>query len=61
MDERLGYLLAVLAVGSGCSAGQSPSPLGTAIYVPPVRLGGTGSVMFLPAATIESDEAVVRY
>ncbi len=40
-----------LALSTAACAGTAPSdgPM-TAIYVPPVRLGGTGSMMFLPAA-----------
>lgn len=64
MRIGLGYGIALSLVGSGCAAGPAPSSIGTAIYVPPVRLGGTGSVMFLPAPrptrTLDSDEAVVR-
>ncbi|WP_156351362.1 hypothetical protein [Sphingomonas sp. Leaf25] len=63
MRVGLGCLIALSAIGSGCAAGSSPSSIGTAIYVPPVRLGGTGSVMFLPAsqpAIASADEAIIR-
>lgn len=62
MRVGLGWLVALSV--NGCTAGSPSSDIGTAIYVPPVRLGGTGSVMFLPASrptqTLDSDEAVVR-
>lgn len=53
-------MLAVSLVGC---AGATEQPIGTAIYVPPTRLGGHGSVMFLPAARpspAASDAAILQ-
>lgn len=45
---RFGIALVLLT--TGCAGATQPGGTMTAIYVPPVRLGGTGSMMFLPAA-----------
>ncbi len=45
---RFGIALALLI--GGCAGTARPVGPMTAIYVPPVRLGGAGSMMFLPAA-----------
>lgn len=44
---RKGFVAAMLLL-AGCAAGEDVGPM-TAIYSPPVRLGGTGQMMFLPA------------
>lgn len=55
---------AILLSGVAACAPGAAGPAGTAIYVPPTRLGGQGSVMFLPApaahSSIARDELLFR-